>query len=162
MTLEDVALDAVVEDGRLVARTSARQVAEHLRVDPLAVARALKVLRNRGLVSLEPDRAGIGRRFGLWVYVLGPVSGLTVVDERCTPSWSPSLRPPGQEGFWWRARVVVSAAFGVPPGGWQVSVPVRLLGMSGSVVEVGVAVVGVGVGGGAVGNGHGFGGGGGC
>ena len=29
VTLEDVALDAVAEDGRLVCRTSARQVAEH-------------------------------------------------------------------------------------------------------------------------------------
>ena len=45
----------------------------------------------------------------------------------------------------------MSAALGVPPGGWQVSVPVWLLGMSGSVVEVGVVVAGVGVGGGAVG-----------
>ena len=102
VTLEDVALDAVREDGRLVCRTSARQVAEHLRVDPLAVARALKVLRDRGLVSLEPDRVGIGRRFELWVYVLGPVSGLTVVDESFTPSSSPSLRHPLQDRFWRR------------------------------------------------------------
>ena len=42
VTLEDVALDAVAEDGRLVARTSARQVAERLGVDPCAVARALQ------------------------------------------------------------------------------------------------------------------------
>jgi hypothetical protein len=100
VTLEDVALDAVGEDGQLVSRTSARRVAEHLRVDPLAVARALKVLRNRGLVRLEPDRADIGRRFELWVYVLGPVTGLTVIEAPSTPSSSPSLRHPGQEGFW--------------------------------------------------------------
>jgi len=102
VTLEDVALDAVAEDGQLVARTSARQVAEHLRVDPLAVARSLKVLRDRGLVRLEPDRAAIGRRFGLWVYVLGSVPGLTVVDAPGMLSSSPSLRRPGQEGFWRR------------------------------------------------------------
>ncbi len=60
VTLEDVALDAVAEDGQLVARTSARQVAEHLRVDPLAVAGALKVLRDRGLVRLEPDQGDAG------------------------------------------------------------------------------------------------------
>jgi hypothetical protein len=102
VTLEDVALDAVAEDGQLVARTSARQVAEHLRVDPLAVARALKVLRDRGLVRLEPDQDDLARRFGLWVYVLGPVSGLTVVDDSFTPPSSPSLPPPGQDRFWRR------------------------------------------------------------
>lgn len=102
VTLEDVALDAVAEDGRLVSRTSARRVAEHLRVDPLAVARALKVLGDRGLVSLEPDRADIGRRFELWVYVLGPVTGLTVIDGNGMPPPSPSLRHPGQEAFWRR------------------------------------------------------------
>ena len=102
VTLEDVALDAVAEDGRLVCRTSARQVAEHLRVEPLAIARALKVLRNRGLVSLEPDRVGIGRRFELWVYVLGPVTGLTVVETGGMSPSPSSLRRPGQEGFWRR------------------------------------------------------------
>ena len=102
VTLEDVALDAVREDDQLVSRTSARQVAEHLRVEPLAVARALKVLHNRGLVSLEPDRVGAGRRFELWVYVLRPVSGLTVIDGSSMPSSSPSLRHPEQERFWRR------------------------------------------------------------
>jgi hypothetical protein len=104
VTLEDVALDAVAEDGQLVARTSARQVAEHLRVDPLAVAKALKVLRDRGLVRLEPDQGDLARRFGLWVYVLGPVTGLTVVHRGFTPPPSPSLPHPGQEGFWRRRR----------------------------------------------------------
>jgi DNA-binding transcriptional ArsR family regulator len=99
VTLEDVALDAEREDGQLVSRTSARRVAEHLRVDPLAVARALKVLRNLGLVRLEPDRADMGRRFELWVYVLGSVNGLTVVDRSFTRPSSPSLRHAAQEGF---------------------------------------------------------------
>ena len=98
VTLEDVALDAMVEEGQLVARTSARQVAEHLRVDPPAVARALKVLRDRGLVRLEPDH-GPARRFGLWVYVLCPVTGLTVIDAHGTPAPTPSLQPPGQQRF---------------------------------------------------------------
>jgi hypothetical protein len=103
VTLEEVALDAVREDDQLVSRTSARRVAEHLRVDPLTVARALKVLRNRGLVSLEPDQQpGPVRRFGLWVYVLGPVTGLTVVDARGISPSPSSLRRPGQEGFWRR------------------------------------------------------------
>ena len=83
VTLEDVALDAVAEDGQLVARTSARQVAERLRIDPAAAAGALRVLRDRGLVRLEPDqRPGLARRFGLWVYMLGPIPGLT----RSTPA----------------------------------------------------------------------------
>jgi hypothetical protein len=50
----------------------------------------------------EPDRTEIGRRFELWVYVLGPVSGLTVVDAPSTLSSSPSLRHVGQEGIWRR------------------------------------------------------------
>ncbi len=99
VTLEEVALDAVAEDGRLVARTSARQVAERLGVDPLAVARELKVLRDRGLVRLEPDQGDLAHRFCLWVYVLGPVTGLTVVNQSCKPSLSPSLRHQGQEEF---------------------------------------------------------------
>jgi hypothetical protein len=100
MALEEVGLDAVREDGQLVSRTSARRVAEHLRVDPLAAARALKALRNRGLVRLEPDQQpGVIRRFGLWVYVLGAVTGLTVVDASGTPASSPSLPRPRQEGF---------------------------------------------------------------
>ena len=51
VTLEEVALDAVVEDGRLVARTSARQVAERLGIDPGTAAAALRDLRKRGLVT---------------------------------------------------------------------------------------------------------------
>ena len=98
VTLEEVALDAVSEDGQLVARTSARQVAEHLRVDPLAVAGALKVLRDPGSIRLEPDQ-GPARRFGLWVYVLGRLPGLTVVDEGLVPPSPLSLPRPGQEEF---------------------------------------------------------------
>jgi hypothetical protein len=98
VTLEEIGLDAVVEDGRLVARTSARQVADRLRIDPRYVAKELKALRDRGLVRLERDQ-GPARRFGLWVYVLGPVAGLTVVDAHSTPSSSSSLQGPGRQGF---------------------------------------------------------------
>lgn len=78
MVLEDVALDAVVEEGRLVARTSARRLAEQLRIDPGTAASALRQLRQRGLLALErgPRPAG---RFGLAVYVLRDVEGLAVV-----------------------------------------------------------------------------------
>ena len=115
--LEDVALDAVVEDGRLVAHTSARQVAERLRLDPGTAAKALRALRERGLVALEPEK-GPAARFGLSVYELGSVSGLSVVRQdssvaghgegsarrsrRSTVSAAqpgPSLQCPGQESF---------------------------------------------------------------
>jgi DNA-binding transcriptional ArsR family regulator len=79
VTLEEVALDAVVEDGRLLARTSARQIADRLRLDPTTVAGALKALRQRGLVTLEREKGPAGR-FGLSVYSLGPVPGVTVVS----------------------------------------------------------------------------------
>lgn len=79
VTLEEVALDAVVEDGGLVARTSARLVAERLGIDPSTAAKALQALRQRGLVSLEREKGPAGR-FGLSVYALAPVTGLTVVS----------------------------------------------------------------------------------
>lgn len=78
MALEDVALDAVVEDGRLVARTSARRVADLLKVDPCTAAAALRALRQEGLLALEREKGQSGR-FGLSVYVLGPVAGLMVL-----------------------------------------------------------------------------------
>jgi hypothetical protein len=78
IVLEDVALDAVVEDGRLVARTSARRLAEQLGIDPGTAASALRRLRHRGLLALERDPGPAGR-FGLAVYVLSDVDGLAVV-----------------------------------------------------------------------------------
>jgi hypothetical protein len=87
--LEDVALDAAPEDGRLVARTSARQVAERLGVDPGTAARALRILRERGFLVLEREKSPAGR-FGLSVYVIGAIPGLTVIspsaDLPCTVS----------------------------------------------------------------------------
>jgi DNA-binding transcriptional ArsR family regulator len=83
--LEEVALDAVLEDGRLLARTSARQIADRLGLDPTTVASALKALRQRGLVGLEREKGPAGR-FGLSVYALGPVPGLTLVSpDRIDP-----------------------------------------------------------------------------
>ncbi len=76
--LEEVVLDAVAEDGRLVARTSACRVAELLQVDPGSAARALRVLREHDLVVLEREKGPTGR-FGLSTYVLGRVAGLTVL-----------------------------------------------------------------------------------
>jgi DNA-binding transcriptional ArsR family regulator len=81
VTLEEVALDAMPQGGRLVASTSARQVAERLGIDPGTAAAALRVLRERGLVELEREKGPAGR-FGLSVYTLRPIAGLTVVQPR--------------------------------------------------------------------------------
>jgi DNA-binding transcriptional ArsR family regulator len=78
LVLEEVALTAVQDGGRWVAHTSARQVAEQVGVDPGTAAGALRVLRDRGLLRLEREKGQAGR-FGLSVYVLGSITGLTVV-----------------------------------------------------------------------------------
>lgn len=76
--LEDVALDAVPdEDGRLVATTSTRRVAENLGLAPGTAGRALTRLRQLGLVRLV-RQSGDGGRFGLSAYVLSSVPGLEV------------------------------------------------------------------------------------
>lgn len=79
VTLEELALDAVVENGRLVARTSARQVAERLGINPGTANEALRVLGRHGLVSLEREKGPAGR-FGLSVYHLGPVPGISAAQ----------------------------------------------------------------------------------
>jgi DNA-binding transcriptional ArsR family regulator len=79
MVLEEIALDAVSQDGRLIARTSARRLAEGLGIDPGTAAGALRALRSKGLVVLERE-SGLAGRFGLAVYVIESVDGLTVVS----------------------------------------------------------------------------------
>jgi DNA-binding transcriptional ArsR family regulator len=78
VVLEEIALNAVLEDDWLVARTSARQVAERLGMNPTTAAEALRVLARRGLVSLEREK-GPGGRFGLSAYHLRPPAGIAVV-----------------------------------------------------------------------------------
>ncbi len=79
VTLEEVALDAVADNGWLVTHTSARRVAQQLGIDPGTAAGALRVLRKRGLLVLEREKGAAGR-FGLSVYALAPIDGLTVVS----------------------------------------------------------------------------------
>ena len=88
--LEEVALDAQFEGDRLVARTSARKIADRLGVDPTTVAKALQTLRKRGLVTLEREKGRAGR-FGLSVYTLVPAPGLTLVSP-CAAD--PDVVPP--------------------------------------------------------------------
>lgn len=96
VVLEDVALDARRDrTGRLVAPTSARQVAEHLCLTPGAAARALARLRREGLLTYARE-VGPAGRFGLSSYVLGTVPGLEVVEPSdgrpCPPPPCP-VRP---------------------------------------------------------------------
>jgi DNA-binding transcriptional ArsR family regulator len=99
VVLEEVALDAVVEDGRLVARISARKVAQQLGVNPSTAAEALRVLGRRGLVTLERETGPAGR-FGLSAYQLRPPAGLCVVQP-CTAEpfmvSSALVQPPVEE-----------------------------------------------------------------
>ena len=66
-------------------------MADLLQVDPGSAARAMRVLREHGLVMLEREKGPAGR-FGLSVYVLGKVAGLTVlgpgaVEPRPADPW---------------------------------------------------------------------------
>jgi len=80
LVLQDVALDAELRDGRLVASTSARLVATHLRIDPGTAATALRTLRDRGVVELS-QAAGPNGRFGLATYTLHLPDGVDVSFE---------------------------------------------------------------------------------
>lgn len=86
IVLEQLALEAIEKDGRLVAATSARRIAEQLRVDPGEAARALRVLRAAGLVGLLGSGPA-GRRFGLASYVLGEIPGLVVLARVDSADW---------------------------------------------------------------------------
>jgi hypothetical protein len=84
MVLEEVALEAVEEGGRLVGRTSARRLADELGIDAGTAASALRSLRNHGLLDLERESGPAGR-FGLAIYVLHDVDGMTVVPRVPNP-----------------------------------------------------------------------------
>ena len=67
VVLQDLALDAQWRDGRLVASSSARLVADHLQIDPGTAAAALRALRDRGVAELS-QTSGAAGRFGLASY----------------------------------------------------------------------------------------------
>jgi hypothetical protein len=90
--LEDLALDAARQDGRLVASTSARLVAEHLGIDPGTAASALRSLRQRGFVELEQSTEH-GGRFGLVGYTVHLPPGIDVTPSPCVDR--PHTVPPG-------------------------------------------------------------------
>jgi hypothetical protein len=81
IVFEDVAHDAVLVGGHLVAHTSARLVAGHLGLDPGTAASALRTLRQRGLVELS-QAPGPDGRFGLAAYTLRLPAGVEVLLPR--------------------------------------------------------------------------------
>lgn len=74
--LEDVSLDAVLQDGRWLAATSTRRLGDHLGLTPGTVARALARLCTEGLVHREDRRDTHTGRFGESVYVVAPTLAL--------------------------------------------------------------------------------------
>lgn len=82
MVLEQILLDTTIADsGDLIVRTSARHISEALRLDTVEVARALRVLRDAGLLTMAVN-AQRGTRFGLTPYrLLDQLSGLTVQNR---------------------------------------------------------------------------------
>ena len=82
--LLDVALDAEWRDGCLVAATSARLVAEHLRIDPGTAAAGLRALRQHGLVELA-QASGADGRFGLAIYTLHLPDGIVCWPHKVKP-----------------------------------------------------------------------------
>ena len=81
VVLHDLVFDAEWVDGRWVAPSSARLVAEHLRIDPGTAAAALRQLRDCGVAELT-QASGSAGRFGLAVvHAAAPVrhrSGVAV------------------------------------------------------------------------------------
>jgi DNA-binding Lrp family transcriptional regulator len=92
--LEDIGLDAQLLDGCAVAATSVRRLAANLGASKDAVARALRRLRDRSLVTRSAAQRETGGTFAPATYVLAPrVVALFIVtevrDHRVTPSPSP-------------------------------------------------------------------------
>lgn len=110
MILEEVALHSVIEGGRLIARTSARQVAEHLGIDPGTAATALRALRERDMVGLQREKGPAGR-FALSVYELRPIAGLSVVQARTA---EPLVVPPSVVQPHMATPVMASPCMGAP------------------------------------------------
>jgi len=79
VVLHDLVFDAEWVDDRWIAPSSARLVAEHLRIDPGTAATALRQLRDCGIAELT-QASGSAGRFGLASYTLRLPSGIEVVS----------------------------------------------------------------------------------
>ena len=85
VVLHDLVFDAEWVDDRWVAPSSARLVAEHLRIDPGTAATALRQLRDCGVAELT-QASGSAGRFGLASYTLRLPSGIEVRVAVCGPA----------------------------------------------------------------------------
>ena len=85
VVLHDLVFDAEWVDDRWVAPSSARLVAEHLRIDPGTAATALRQLRDCGIAELT-QASGSAGRFGLASYTLRLPSGIEVRVAVCGPA----------------------------------------------------------------------------
>jgi hypothetical protein len=92
VVLQDLALDAEWIDGRWVAPSSARLIADHLRIDAGIAAAALGQLREGGVAELT-EASGSAGRFGLASYTLRLPSGVDVVSPCLARPHDPT--PPG-------------------------------------------------------------------
>ncbi len=85
VVLLDVTLDARTECGGLAAATSARLIADHIGVDAATAGRALRNLRDAGLLALTTSTQDA--RFALSSYRLtGPIRGLIVAAPCVGPT----------------------------------------------------------------------------
>jgi len=84
--LEDIALSADLDaDGRLVAATSIRQIADHLGVNKSTVNKHLHQLRRRRLVVWQDQGRDARRRFEPSIYVIEPAAGLGLLVAGADP-----------------------------------------------------------------------------
>ncbi len=92
VVLEALALDAIVDDGALVTRTSARAIAGAVSVSKDTAAGALRRLADAGLIERRPQ-GRTGGRFGAGGYVLHLPAGLATASQPTTPAPAPTPSP---------------------------------------------------------------------
>lgn len=92
VVLELLALDAVVDDGALVARTSARAIAGAVSVSKDTAAGALRRLIDAGLIERQ-QQSRTGGRFSAGRYVLHLPPGLATAPHPIAAPTPPGGRP---------------------------------------------------------------------
>ena len=93
--LEDIALDATIDaQGRLVADTSVRQIADNLGLNKSTVARHLAWLRDYGFVLHEEARDAATGRWDTSRYILDPSTCVERSPTRQPPNSRPRHRLP--------------------------------------------------------------------
>ncbi len=88
--LEELHLHAQNDAVDLTTIANVRTIAASLALSPDTVARALRTLRDHGLVTMEQFRQDGGRQFGASRYHLSPVRGLAIQRSDTSPD---TVRP---------------------------------------------------------------------